>query len=251
MDEVPLPPDLVTPEQVLQSRALRDWIRAAVETLSPTLRLPVVLRYFSTGITSYQQIAEACAVPVGTVRSRLSQARTKPALALETTTATAHEDVARRAEAGWHEVWDTLSAAELGEFGKVVRDRYSPDVSLPTGKRLGGARLLLAGMDSDLSAGVRQRPLHIVAGRSLVVREMELINPRDDPYRCPPGVAWIMTPDSGRVSRISLHHAPRPEQRSAPAAVWSRSAGRRLPQSNDPAFGVCGSRSSCLCRTVI
>ncbi|MFJ8361973.1 RNA polymerase sigma factor [Streptomyces sp. NPDC093984] len=156
MAEVPLPPDGGTPEQVLQSHALRDWVWEAVEALPPTLRLAVVvLRYFSTGITSCQQTAEACTIPVGTVRNRLKQARTALAQALTATAATAHEDALRRTEASWREARDTLAAAERGEFGKVVRDRYSPGVSLPAGgTRLGGADLLLAGMDSGLSVGV-------------------------------------------------------------------------------------------------
>ncbi|MFG2356902.1 RNA polymerase sigma factor [Streptomyces sp. NPDC048521] len=220
VEEVPLPPDDATPEQVLQSHALRDWIWEAVEALSPTLRLPVVLRYFSTGITSYQQIAEACAVPVGTVRSRLSQARTALAQALTATAATAHEDVLRRTEASWQEVHATLEAAERGEFGTVVKDRYSPEVALLAGgQRLGGVDLLLAGMDGDLSAGVRQRPLHVVAGRSLVVWEMELVNPPDNPDHCPPAVAWIMTLDDGRFDRVSLYHSPRPQTVPPPAAA--------------------------------
>lgn len=213
VEEVPLPPDGVTPEQVLQEHALRDWIWEAVEELSPVLRLPVVLRYFSTGITSYQQIADACAVPVGTVRSRLHQARTALAGSLAATADTAHGDTARRTEASWQEVRATLAAAERGEFGKVVRDRYSPEVSLLSrGERLGGADLLLAGMDSDLTVGVRQRPLHVVAGRSLIIWEMQLISPRDDPDHCPPAVAWIMTLDGGRFDRVSLYHAPRPQE---------------------------------------
>ncbi|MFF3503250.1 RNA polymerase sigma factor [Streptomyces sp. NPDC003247] len=208
--EVPLPPDGETPEQVLQSHALRNWIWDAVDSLSPALRLPVVLRYFSSGITSYQQIADACAIPVGTVRSRLSQARAVLAASLGATAATAHEDAVRRTENSWLEAHATLEAAERGEFDRVVRDRYSPGVSLFTGgQRLGGAGLLLAGMEGDLSAGVRQRPVHVVAGRSLVVWEMELISPRDDPDHCPPGVAWIMSLDGGRFDRVSLHHAPR------------------------------------------
>ncbi|WLW58140.1 RNA polymerase sigma factor [Streptomyces sp. YU58] len=216
MEVVPVPADGTTPEEVLQSHALRDWIWEAVEALTPTLRLPVVLRYFSTGITSYQQIAEACAVPVTTVRSRLSQARGALAQALNATAAAGHEDAARHTEASWLEVRETLAAAERGDFAKVVRDRYSPGVSLLTGgERLGGVDLLLAGMDSDLSAGVRQRPLHVVAGRSLVVWEMELINPPDDPDHCPPGVAWIMSLAGGRFDRVALHHAPRPEAAAA------------------------------------
>ncbi|AEY85727.1 RNA polymerase sigma factor [Streptomyces olivaceoviridis] len=219
-DEVPLPQDGGTPEQVLESHALRDWIWEAVESLSPTLRLPVVLRYFSTGITSYQQIAEACAVPVRTVRSRLHQARAALARTLADTVDCGHEDVLRRTAESWREAHDTLAAAERGEFGKVVRDRYSPGVALLVGgERLGGADLLLAGMDCDLSAGVRQRPRHIVAGRSLVVWEMDLISPADDPDHCPPGVAWIMTLDAGRVDRVSLYHSPRPETPAEPVAA--------------------------------
>ncbi|MFB7504643.1 RNA polymerase sigma factor [Streptomyces broussonetiae] len=217
--QVPLPPDGDTPEQVLQRHALRDWVWEAVEALTPTLRLPVVLRYFSTGITSYQQIAQACGIPVGTVRSRLNQARAALAQALTATAATAHDDALRRTQASWLEAHETLAAAERGEFGKVVRDRYSREVSLlAAGERLGGADLLLAGMDGDLSAGVRQRPLNVTAGRSLVVWEMELLNPPDDPDHCPPGVAWIMTLDGGRFDRVSLYHAARPQAASSPAA---------------------------------
>ncbi|WP_055589121.1 RNA polymerase sigma factor [Peterkaempfera griseoplana] len=212
VEEVPLPSNGETPEQILEGHALRDWIWAAVEELSPTLRLPVVLRYFSSGITSYQQIAEACGVPVGTVRSRLNQARSAVARALTATAVTAHEDSARRTEAGWREARDTLAAAERGEFGRVVQDRYSPQIALLSGgQRLGGADLMVAGMECDLSAGVRQRPVHVVAGRSLLIWEMELINPWDNPDHCPPGVAWIMTLDGGRIDRLSLHHAPRPQ----------------------------------------
>ncbi|EYT81830.1 RNA polymerase subunit sigma-24 [Streptomyces sp. Tu 6176] len=210
VDEVPLPPDEVSPEQLLHRHALRDWIWEAVEKLSPALRLPVVLRYFSTGVTSYQQIAEACGVPVGTVRSRLHQARGLLAQALAETSASRHDDTARRTEASWLEAHETLAAAERGEFGKVVKDRYSPELSLLSGgHRLGGVGLILVGMDSDLSAGVRQRPRHVVAGRSLVVWEMDLINPPDAPDHCPPGVAWIMSLRDGRIGELRLVHAPR------------------------------------------
>ncbi|MFF5499820.1 RNA polymerase sigma factor [Streptomyces aquilus] len=220
METVPLAASGATPEQILQTHALRDWVWEAVEAMTPTLRLPLVLRYFSTQVTSYQQIAEACAVPVSTVRSRLNQARGALAQALTATAASAHDDMSRRTEASWQEARETLAAAERGEFGKVVKDRYSPEVALLAGgQRLGGTDLLLAGMDGDLSAGVRQRPLHVVAGRSLVVWEMELLSPPDAPDHCPPGVAWIMSLDGGRFDRISLYHAARPQPTAPPAAA--------------------------------
>jgi RNA polymerase sigma-70 factor (ECF subfamily) len=74
----PLPPsgpiDLFDPARLMEDRATRDWLWHGIEQLSEPLRLVTLLRYF-TGVTSYEQIAGICCVPVGTVRSRLSKAR--------------------------------------------------------------------------------------------------------------------------------------------------------------------------------
>jgi sigma-70-like protein len=84
-------------EDVVQD-ASRDWIWAALEELSPTLRLPAMLRYF-TDVTAYEQIAALCEVPIGTVRSRLSQARRKLAEALLATADAPYDDAAALTEA--------------------------------------------------------------------------------------------------------------------------------------------------------
>ncbi|WP_428957127.1 RNA polymerase sigma factor [Streptomyces sp. cg35] len=112
--EVPAPPRSATPEQVLDRHAMRDWIWNAVEALSPALQLPVVLRYFSLRLTSNQQIARACGIPVGTVRSRLSQARAQLARTLEATAEAAHEEARGPTRASWAEARETLAAAERG-----------------------------------------------------------------------------------------------------------------------------------------
>jgi RNA polymerase sigma-70 factor (ECF subfamily) len=51
----------------LDGHVLRDWIWAALGTLSPDDRLTVMLRYFSR-CRGYQAIAAVTGVPVGTVR---------------------------------------------------------------------------------------------------------------------------------------------------------------------------------------
>lgn len=198
------------PQQWLEQAALRDWIWEAVEQLSPALRLPLVLRYFSRNLTSYEQIAQICAIPVGTVRSRLNQGRAKLAAALSATAAAAHSDVRRRTEASWQQAHATIDEAERGNFSAVLAQHWSPEVRLMRGAdAVGGRDLLLRGMEGDLTAGVRQRPRHVVAGRSLAVWEMDLINPADDPEHCPPAVAWIMNLSGGRVRELRLHHARR------------------------------------------
>lgn len=212
-DEMGLPSARTGPEQWLERNASRDWVWAALEELSPVLRMPLVLRHFTTDVTSYEQIARACGVPVGTVRSRLSQGRAKLATALAATADAPHRDAGQRIRASRIEARETLDAAENGHFGTLLTERWSPEVALMRGgDRVGGRDLLVRAMDSDLEDGVRQRLAHAVVGPSLTVWEMDVTSPAGDPEHCPPTVAWVMTlDDAGRTHRLRLVH-PRPVQ---------------------------------------
>lgn len=176
-DEPPSP-DL-TPEQALDDHALHDWVWTAVASLSEPLRIAVILRYF-TSTSSYQQIAAACEVPVGTVRSRLNQARIQLDLALRATT-----------EAG-----STLAAAS------------TPDLLLigPQGQQARGRNLLPLIMESDFQAGVRQRLGQVFAGGRITILESELLSPAWDPQHCPPAVLWLMTQSDHSIDKIRLFH---------------------------------------------
>ncbi|MFJ4786562.1 RNA polymerase sigma factor [Streptomyces sp. NPDC088794] len=213
VDDLQLPSTAAGPEQWLEQNAMRDWVWEALEELSPVLRMPVVLRHFTTGVTAYEQIARACGVPVGTVRSRLSQGRAKLAAALAATADAPHANVEERVRASRIEARETLDAAESGHFGKLLTERWSPEVALLRGNdRVGGRDVLVRAMDNDIEDGVRQSLVHAVAGRSLSIWEMDIINPAFDPEHCPPSVAWLMTlDDAGRVHRLRLFH-PRPVQ---------------------------------------
>ena len=54
-------------------RHFDERVKAAVDSLSDTFRVPMVL--FSLGALSYQEIADALEIPIGTVMSRLHRAR--------------------------------------------------------------------------------------------------------------------------------------------------------------------------------
>jgi RNA polymerase sigma-70 factor (ECF subfamily) len=213
-----LPPSLEDPQAWLERLALRDWIWEAVDQLSPALRLPLVLRHFSESLTSYERIAEVCAVPVGTVRSRLNQGRSKLAAALTATAATAHSDARRRGAESLREAREMLAEAERGRFGSATAERWSPDLSLISGiGRINGRDGIVHAMECDLAAGTRQQPRHVVASRSLAVWEMDLSNVAGDPQHCPPAVAWIMQLRDDRVSELRLHHSRPP--RGLPAVA--------------------------------
>lgn len=196
------PPD---PAEVLDRHALRNWVWSALENLSPGQQLVTMLRYF-TDVTSYEDIAAVCGTPVGTVRSRLNQARTKLVDALLHSTDRAHDDAAALAELHRRLAVHTLETEYRGD----LTDRWSPqaDVIWPTGKRTGIDYLPIA-FANDVSDGVRHELRNVVAGRKVVIWEAALLSPPEDPYHCPPAAVWVHFMDRGRVSRLRLHHARR------------------------------------------
>ena len=62
-----------TPEEHAISRESRQVVRAALDCLSDTLRLPILLHYFQD--LSVAEISEVLAIPEGTVKTRLKRGR--------------------------------------------------------------------------------------------------------------------------------------------------------------------------------
>ncbi|MCF0093821.1 RNA polymerase sigma factor [Micromonospora sp. MH99] len=195
-----------TPEEALDSGALRDWVWHAIGELSEPDRLVTLLRYFSDA-SSYEQIATVCGVPVGTVRSRLSHARRALAGGLRTAATTAHADVSAAGDARWREGRDMIATAMRGDFDRVVHESWWPhaEMVVPGGPR-GGRDLAIRGMTTDLEAGVRQRLRNVVASGDVLIWETDLISPPDDPEHCPPGALWLQQLHQGRVRRFTLFH---------------------------------------------
>jgi RNA polymerase sigma factor (sigma-70 family) len=212
-DALAIPPsqsEEPSPEELLDRQALRDWVWHALEELSEPLRLVVVLRYFS-GISAYDQIAALCSVPVGTVRSRLHQARLKLADALLATASGAHDDAAALMVRRRREVIELFAAAECGDFGAALAATCSADLAVvwPQGQRERGLTPLVQAMASDREAGVRQRPVQVTASRQFTIIEADLLSPPWDPHHCPTGVVWLLSLRDNRVEHIRLFH-PQP-----------------------------------------
>ncbi|MFC4536652.1 RNA polymerase sigma factor [Sphaerisporangium dianthi] len=212
VETLPLPRHEPDPGELLEHHALRDWVWHALDELSPRLWLVTMLRHF-TEVTAYEDIAQVCGIPVGTVRSRLSQARTKLSQALLATANLAHDDVAAQEDRRRREAEETLWAARTGSFAQALTELCSPEVEITTGKGVltKGFDWLLGAMDRDLHAGVRQRVAGVVAGRDVVIWNNRLINPPDDPFHCPPTVLWVHHLRAGRVCKIRLFHPRRAE----------------------------------------
>jgi RNA polymerase sigma-70 factor (ECF subfamily) len=193
-----------TPDELVDRHALRDWVWSALDTLTEPLQTAVLLRHF-TDAGSYEQIAAACDIPVGTVRSRLHEARRRLTGRL---LATSPIDASGVPGARGRAAVDLLAAAPRGEFRSALTDLAAPDLVLvgPQGQRARGPDLLVHIMDTDLAAGVRQRVRRVTAGSRVTILECDLLNPPWDPEHCPPGVLWLLRTDGGRISGVRLFH---------------------------------------------
>jgi RNA polymerase sigma factor (sigma-70 family) len=209
-DPLPVPSvaEAADPAVLLEDHAARDWVWHAVEQLSEPLRLVTLLRYF-TGVTTYEQIGAVCGIPVGTVRSRLSKARSALARHLCESAAQAHADArtitaARRLEA------EQILLPGRGEYAALLRDKWHPQLQTvwPDGRHTLGVDPVIGLLDRSTGAGVVQRLPTVVASRQIVIWKTEILNPPEDPYHCPAGSAWVMWFDAGRVSRLRLFHEP-------------------------------------------
>jgi RNA polymerase sigma-70 factor (ECF subfamily) len=192
------------PEEFIEQHAMRDWIWDAVEELPPRLRLVLMLRHFS-GITSYQEIAAVCEVPVGTVRSRLNQARAKLARVLLATASQAHDDFSVLTKESTYEAVETLQAAESGSLPRDISELWPAETELVGPLSRPGERTHpVPIMRQTLEKGVRQKLRHVVASSDITVWEMDVTSPAGTTNPCPPTLAWLMFRRHGVVQKLRL-----------------------------------------------
>lgn len=216
-------PDAATrepgPEELLDRLALRDWVWRALDELSPPLRLVTMLRYF-TRVDDYESIAQACGVPVGTVRSRLSQARAKLTDALPATSdAAGDDDLAAVTGARWRQARDVFDAMAAGDFSAMA-DVFHPGVQSfwPSGRHGRDAGSVIRVISRNRADGVDHRLSNVVVGRDVMIWESDLVNPPWDPWHCPPSAAWVQSLRDGRVDRLRIVHRPRSPEQMRPAS---------------------------------
>lgn len=199
------------PAALFERQALRDWAWHAMERLTPNLRVVAMLRYF-TEANAYAQIAALCGVPVGTVRSRLSEARTKLAEHLRETAALAHPDADTRMLRSRRDAEEALAAMRAGSAAATLARTWSPSAVavLPDGTRNQGYGRLAQAITANHEDGVRYQLTNVVAGGDITIWETDFLNPADKPAHCPPSGVWLHFLSSGRIQGFRLLHTVRP-----------------------------------------
>jgi len=203
--------DVPVAQDAAEQLALRDWVWAALEDLPEPLRLVTLLRFFGGG-HSYAEIAQLCGVPVGTVRSRLHQAKAELGARL-----LAESGTAPRGDAGWTQrVRDSyLSLADWDPDPYAAM--FAPDADIAaSGLVVQGRDQIRAMCEQDLDHGTGTRLVDVVSSAAITVIESKFVNPPDDPQHCPPAVTQVLFHDGTDQVRRSLGYfqprpAPKPE----------------------------------------
>src|SRR5829696_3526661 len=179
-------------EESIDRLAMRDWVWTALGELPQPLRVTAMLRYFGS-YPSYGQISAILGVPVGTVSSRLSQAKLKLADALLETAALEHDEARQLAESRaryFRAAWEEYSR---GEGYELFVSAFSENavMAFPEGTVWHGRQPLEKDMEGDLEVGMKAHLTNFLASKEITVMEGELENPPEDPFHCPPAFSMV------------------------------------------------------------
>jgi RNA polymerase sigma-70 factor (ECF subfamily) len=200
-------------EEQIDMMCLRDWVWAALAALPEPLRVTATLRYFSRH-GSYQEIASTCGVPVGTVRSRLHQAKAELGGRLLALASGAHPDVGRVTEQWSGRLATAFAAFTSRGDASPYAQIFTPDVLVTSsaGAMVRGQTEVRRWCEQDLADGVGYRLIDVIAGAGLTIVEAEFVNPPDDPSHCPLAVTQVLVHDGrDEARRMYGYFAPRPE----------------------------------------
>jgi RNA polymerase sigma-70 factor (ECF subfamily) len=193
-------------QDAAEQLALRDWVWAALEDLPEPLRLVILLRFFGHG-HSYAEIAALCGVPVGTVRSRLHQAKAELGARL-----LAESGTAPRGDAGWAQRVHSSYLSLAGRDPDPYVAMFAPDAGIAASGRVVQGRDQIRSMcEQDLDHGIGSRLVGVVSSAAITVIESKFVSPPDDLQHCPPGVSQVLFHDGTDQVRRSLgYFHPRP-----------------------------------------
>src|SRR5438045_824803 len=165
-----------------------------------------MLRFFSKH-SSYEQIASILSVPVGTVRSRLAESRSKLAFLLrqyqplKTNKAKEMEDFYN-----YHfpDLYDNAAVrnAFLDHFDEHVF------ISLSSGKTKIGAEYMRQEIEFDLLHGARATLAEVNSSGNISVIEIANINPSEKPDLCPVAATFIAVHPNNKVQKMYMHNVP-------------------------------------------
>lgn len=199
---------LEDPEAGLDRVAMREWVWKALARLPESLRAAVLLRHFGN-YSSYEEISAELAIPVGTVRSRLAEARRK--LSDDLTSLSQQPDYDERRS---RQAWNRFYADALAKVNRGVRDdlinHCLENMQVIAGGQVFRSRLKMElEIDGDIETGTLTHPVRIHSSGNISVIDTRVTNPPDQPARCPVGFTVVIYRTGDRSHRAYMYPGKR------------------------------------------
>jgi len=197
--------DLDDPVANIERSALRDWVWHGLRLLTPAALPVAMLRYFTVR-NSYEEIATLCGIPVGTVRSRLSDARRQLAEVLPLVGHHRHLDQSAMNTERGEEAAAIFSAVANCVPLPSVHRRWAADLVMywPSGRISTGLGPIYDILHSDYQMGARQRLTLATGTPGITIWEADVDYQLGRPEGCPPAGTWLLREKEGRVREVRL-----------------------------------------------
>lgn len=179
----------------------------ALGNLSDSLQSVLLLRYFSSW-QSYEQIAKILCVPVGTVRSRLNQAKQKMA---ERWLQNNDDDKALNEAREWDSIYHGYFENMYNSLS--CRERFINHIDknlqliFTSGKTDYGTEPLKRMIEEDITYGIRLSNIQVMSSGAISIVEMQNINPAEHPDHCPESGVIVLYRNKNKVVKLNLHNS--------------------------------------------
>jgi RNA polymerase sigma-70 factor (ECF subfamily) len=200
------------PAEILAARVTSDWLWTAIDGLSPPLRHAIVLRHFSRA-SSYDAVAAVLGVPVGTVRSRLSEARrtlTSSLLDLADARHGGHAELVAHRSDLFRAIYTEYNRGACCASFRSALTRDAELVAVGTGVVERGRDRIGDWLESDIELGVQVLLSEVIAADGITVVEGSFVNPVDLPGHCPAVTSHVYLHDGEGICAVRLHYGQAP-----------------------------------------
>jgi RNA polymerase sigma factor (sigma-70 family) len=181
-------------------------LHTTLSELPESLRSAVMLRYFSE-FGAYEDIAKILSIPIGTVRSRMNQAKLKME-ALWQHNGDAGDHIFNESREWNHFYTSTFSDAHRHDHAKdrlLNHLRKDLRIVYTSGKTGEGRELVEKEVQEDRKYGSWMETVNVISSGSVSVVEAKNYNSAEFPDRCPPSAVFVLFRDKSKAARMNIH----------------------------------------------
>jgi RNA polymerase sigma-70 factor (ECF subfamily) len=195
-------------EAEIEKNNMNEFLWERISHLSETLRIVVLLRYFSE-FGEYENISDILGIPIGTVKSRLNEAKKQLRKIWNYELSEMPNNI--RIEANYWNEFYTQSFTYL-QNNIWVRNKFInhflPDISIryTSSKTVRGRSFIEREIEEDIKFGISYDVHSVFNLKNTGILQAENINSIDYPDRCPPMTTFIFHRKSDVTHYLQLHN---------------------------------------------